>query len=74
MKPAQPAKTDFLDDVRLLILRKLLKLKEYGANPAYRPVRHFSRTYEDSHGCLTVLSSYRVPHTPGEDNLASRRI
>jgi len=49
MKPAQPAKTDFLDDVRLLILRKLLKLKEYGAirltgpSAIFQDLRGFSR-------------------------------
>jgi hypothetical protein len=38
------AKTDFVDDVPLLILRNLLKAKKCSKSPAYRPVRYFSTT------------------------------
>ena len=34
-KPAFTVKTDFIDDVRLLILRNLLKAKNWPTNPAY---------------------------------------
>jgi hypothetical protein len=40
-KPVFTVKTDFIDDVRLLILRNLLKAKNWPTNPAYRLIRHF---------------------------------
>jgi hypothetical protein len=38
-KPAFAAKTDIIDDECLLILRKLLKIRDGTKIPAYRPVR-----------------------------------
>jgi hypothetical protein len=46
MKPVLPAKTDFFDSLRLLILRNLLKAKDCRDNPAYRPVRHFLNVFD----------------------------
>jgi hypothetical protein len=38
-KPVFTVKTDFIDDVRLLILHNLLKAKNWPTNPAYRLIR-----------------------------------
>jgi hypothetical protein len=40
-EPVSAAQSDFIDDVRLLILRKLLKTKMRPKNPAYRLARYF---------------------------------
>ena len=45
-KPVSTAKTDFIDRMSLLILRKLLKTKRGPKIPAYRLIRQFSITYK----------------------------
>jgi hypothetical protein len=42
IEPVLAAKTDDLGDVRLLILRNLLKTKMWRKNPAYRFIPHYS--------------------------------
>jgi hypothetical protein len=42
-KPVFTVKTDFIDDMRLLILRNLLKAKNWPTNPAYGLARYFSK-------------------------------
>jgi hypothetical protein len=48
-KPVFTVKTDFIDDVRLLILRSLLKAKNWPTNPAYRLARYFQRFSSPRH-------------------------
>jgi hypothetical protein len=45
MKPVFAAQTDFIDEVRLLIPRNLLKAQECPDNPAYSPIRQILRFF-----------------------------
>ena len=51
-KPVFTVKTDFIDDVRLLILRNLLKAKNWPTNPAYRLARQL---FQQSSGIFPQL-------------------
>ena len=53
-KPFFTVTTDFIDDVRLLILRNLLKTTNWPTNPAYRLPAIFSMTYGRFNRGLTV--------------------
>jgi hypothetical protein len=70
-EPVSAAQSDFIDDVRLLILRKLLKTKMRPENPAYRPARYFFSNSQVVLGDCAITST-NLPLSIHQEHNSSR--